>query len=54
MDDLAVIDYSRCLKRCLGTRQRDDKTFDEEEITWRPRHGYVIRPWLVALPVTFI
>ena len=26
MDDLAVIDYSRCLKRCLGTRQRDNKT----------------------------
>ncbi len=23
MDDLAIIDYSRCLKRCLGTRQQD-------------------------------
>jgi len=27
---------------------------DEEEITWHPCHGYVIRSWLVASPVTLI
>ncbi len=31
-----------------------DSPVDEEEITWRPRHGYIIRPWLVVLPIIFI
>jgi len=25
VDYLAIIDYSRCLKRCLGIRQRDNR-----------------------------
>jgi len=31
-----------------------DIVIDEEEITWRPHYSYIIRPWLVVLPIIFI